>query len=504
MAFLKYARATVVKPSVTMAEWEHDVRAKAQALGTAFDKKGASRTVLQKYDPNKYLLSHCTIIASVDVEQAGSKLGRQMIDGFQIDRRYDDYLVTPDTSQYINNNQDCWERKLLLASFRTFVGGENYVEHLQIPELSKGKIIDAAARDIGDSIYVDILVATDRKHKPLIAAVQSGQLQTLSMGCQVAFTICTKCGNIAEDETQLCPHIRFMKGNTFIDALGKRRKIAELCGHIQAEPGSVKFIEASWVAHPAFTGAVLRSILTPEQVTSLGNRLQFAFDQAPRVADAGAMQRAASRPVWGQFDFGEGGGGEGGGGEGGEGGAAAPGGDAPKEKDPLEEAIGDMADFIREKAIGKVRQQMAEKEVPRADEAENRNETLIKEASRDPRWQRIARVVLAKVGSRGQARRLLFGLLLYRRGGWRALQASGRFKGTDFLALSRLLDLFNQTPRIAGEGRLYRTVVAVGGAAGYEDVKSYLAACRRAMGRDLTGSEEDTLVVKGRLYDLGA
>jgi hypothetical protein len=502
MAFLKYARATVVKPSISMAEWEHDVRAKAQALGTAFDKQGASRKVLQKYDPNKYLLSHCTIIASVDVELAGAKLGRQMVDGFQIDRRYNDYLVTPETSQYINNNQDCWERKLLLASFRTFVGGENYVEHLQIPELSKGKIIDAAARDIGDSIYVDILVATDRKHKPLIAAVQSGELQTLSMGCQVAFTICTKCGNMAEDETQLCPHIRFMKGNTFIDSLGKRRKIAELCGHIQAEPGSVKFIEASWVAHPAFTGAVLRSILTPEQVVSLGNRLQFAFNQAPRVADAGTMQRAASRPKVSQFDFGEGGG-ESGSESGGEA-PAAPGEEAPKGPDPLEQAIGDMADFIREKAIGKIRQQMGDKEVPRADMAENQNNTLIKEASRNPYWQRVSKVVLEKVGSREQTRRLLFGLLLYRRGGWRAIQASGRFKGTDFLALSRLLDAFNQTPRIAGEGRLYRTVVAVGGAAVYADVKSYLAACRRVMGRDLTGSEEDTLVVKGRLYDLGA
>jgi len=494
MAFLKYARATVVKPSVTMAEWEHNVRAKAQALGTAFDKQGASKVVLQKYDPNKYLLSHCTIIASVDVDKAGSKLGRQMIDGFQVDRRYDDYLVTPETSQYINNNQDCWERKLLLATFRTFVGGENYVEHLQIPELSKGKIIDAAARDIGDSIYVDILVATDRKHKPLIAAVQSGELQTLSMGCQVAFTLCTKCGNVAEDETQLCPHIRFMKGNTFIDSLGKRRKISELCGHINAEPGSVKFIEASWVAHPAFTGAVLRSILTPEQVLSLGNRIQVAFEQAPRVADVGSMQRAASRVVRGQgFDFGEGGGE-----------APAAGGEAPKEDDPLEKAIGDMADFIRERAIGKVRQQMSEKEVPRVDLDENQNDTLVKEAARNPKWRGVAQVVRAKAGSSENARRLLFGLLLYRHGGWRSLQASGRFKGPDILALSRLLDTFSGTPRIAREARLYRTVVAVGGTAAYSDVESYLAACRRVVGRDLTGSEKDTLVVKGRLYDLGA
>jgi hypothetical protein len=487
MAFLKYAHATVVQPAITMAGWD-EVRAKASALGTSFDQKRATTAVLQKFQPDQFLLSHCTIIASVDTEPATAKLGGQLVDGFQIDRRYGDYLVTPETSKYVNNNQDCWERKLLLASFRTFIGAENYVEHLQIPELSKGKIVDAAARDIGDSIYVDILVATDLKHKPLITAVQSGQLQTLSMGCQVQFTICTKCGNVAEDETQLCPHIRFMKGNTFVDELGKQRKIAELCGHVTAEPGSVKFIEASWVANPAFTGAVLRSILTTEQAAAMGERVQVAFSEGPRIADPNTMQRAA-RAKSAQFDFGD----EGGGDEG------------PEEKeDPLEKAVADIAEFVREKAIEKVRQEMGQQEIPRADLDENVNETLVKEAANDPRWQAVSRVVQAKVGGKAQARRLLFGLLLYRRGGWKAIQASSRFKGAGILALSRLLDSFDGTPRIAGEGRLYRTVIAVGGAAAYGDVESYLVACRRAIGRQLTGSEEDTLVVKGRLYDLGA
>ena len=97
--------------------------------------------------------------------------------------KYADYYVTPQTSKYVNNNNDCWERKLLLACFKTFIGAENYVEHIQIPELSKGKIIDAAARNIGDSLYVDILIATSRRHKPLVEAITSGKIGTLSMGC---------------------------------------------------------------------------------------------------------------------------------------------------------------------------------------------------------------------------------------------------------------------------------------------------------------------------------
>jgi len=493
MAFLKYARARVVQSSITMADWEADVRAQATAMGSAFTGRTANNNVVfQQYQPDKFLLSHCTIIASVDTETVQAPLGRQLVDGFQIDRQYNDFLVTPESTKYINNNNDCWERKLLLASFRTFVGAENYVEHLQIPELSKGKIIDAAARDIGDSVYVDILVATDLKHRPLIAAVQSGQLQTLSMGCQVAFTICTKCGNVAEDEAQLCAHIRYQKGNTYLDTLGKQRKIAELCGHVAAEPGSVKFIEASWVANPAFTGAVLRSILTPQQAAALGGKVQVAFNEAPRTVDPGAMSRAAGLRA-AEFDFGDES----------EGGGAEGGGDA--KEDPLETAIGEMADFIREKALDKVRGEMTEKEVPRADLDENLNETMVKEAFSNPQWQAIAKVVGAKVGGNPrQARRMLMGLLLYRSGGWKAVQAANKFKGTDILALSRLLDLFGQTTKVAGEGRLYRTVIAVGGFAPYGDVDSYLTACRRVVGRTLTGSEADALIVKGRLYDLGS
>ncbi len=488
MAFLKFAKASVVKSSVSVADWEMEVRAKALSGGML---KNAS--VLQHFDPNQYLLSHCTIIASVDTEEAGTPLGRHLVDGFQIDRRYSDYLVTPESIKYINNNFDCWERKLLLASFRTFIGAENYVEHLQIPELSKGKIVDAAARDIGDSVYVDILVATDKKHAPLVTAVQSGQLQTLSMGCQVSFTQCTKCGNIAEDETQLCPHIRHMKGNTWIDGTGKQRKIAELCGHVKAEPGSVKFIEASWVANPAFTGAVLRNILTPEEATALGNRIQVAFSEGPRVASPNSMKRAARfSPRSGAFDFGDQGGGD------------EPPAEAPAEEDPMDKAVTELADYIREKAVDKVRQEMSKSTPPRADLDEDQNNNLIREAlQKSPEWRRLAKVVHASTNSPSRTKKLVLGLLLYRNGGWKAVQAAS-FTGTDILALSRLLDRFNSIPKMAGEARVYRTILAVGGVAPYSNEDSYLAACRRVIGRELTGTEKDALLAKGRLYDLGA
>ena len=230
MAFSKYAKAAVVKPGIAAKEWGGIRKAAMGSATKIAAEMRAAKVTLDKVDPGRFLLSHCTIIASVDTDVVpGVTLGKQIVDGFQIDRKYPDYYIKPNTSQFVNNNFDAWERKLLLACYKTFIGGENYVEHIQIPEMSKGKILDAAARNIGDSVYVDILVATDRKHKPLISAITSGQLGTLSMGCSVQFTQCSKCGNVAEDEPQLCSHIRYFKGSSFIDGMGQTRKIAELC-----------------------------------------------------------------------------------------------------------------------------------------------------------------------------------------------------------------------------------------------------------------------------------
>ncbi len=481
-----------------------------------------------------------------------------MVDGVQIDRRYADYMVTPETSKYINNNNDCWERKLLLASFKTFIGGENYVEHIQIPELSKGKIIDAAARDLGDSVYVDILVATNRKHKPLIAAIEGGELSTLSMGAQVAFTLCTKCGNVAEDELQLCRHIKYQKGNFFIDAMGKRRKIAELCGHVTAEPGSCKFIEGSWVANPAFTGAVLRNILDPRMVADsaeMKNRIQFAFSQPARTLDPNALQKAAKFAPIGlgaqakladdflaQFahipsigalltpradsnstsaeihrqarlrqiatvlmsdgDVGEGQDME----------IQDPSQEqapaAPAE-DPgsLDKSVKDIKDTIVKQVSDKIKEELADGEKSQIRDVLNENESnesLIKSALSSPKGKTMALSVLKMVNGNTQiAKTLVAGLVLFERGGWSALGKSRRFTGREILAVSRVADRLTKKASMAGESRIYETVIAVGGTAPYSNVDSYLQACRRVVGRDLTESEKIQIVFKGQLYSMG-
>lgn len=497
MAFRKYAKAQVVKPDINFQGWD-DVRAKAFAtpmgkLASGLDIR-ASKVVLQEYSPKDFLLTHITIIASVDAEQSQAPLGKQVVDGFQIDRKYADWLITPETSKYINNNNDAWERNLLLSCFRTFIGGENYVEHIQIPEMSKGKILDAAARDVGDSVYVDLLIATNRRHRPLISAITSQQLNTLSMGCQVEFTTCTKCGNVAYDETQLCNHIRYFKGNDWIDEFGKKRKIAELCGHRTEEPGSVKFIEASWVANPAFTGAVLRSILSAEEMemAGVGEKMAIAFSEPPRIPSVDRMAKAAFSTKTAQDDAEEENPTE-------EAPAAAP---KKDDDDPLSKAVSDLVDLLREKAIEKVRGEMNKGE-DRLD-ANPTNDSLIRSAVKHPTWARIAKVVIASVGgNREAAKKLLLGMILYRSGGWKSVAASKAFTGREILALSRLLDTAQNRPRSAGEGRIYGAIVAVGGLPQDANEQTYLRQCRSVLGRAITHHERVALITKGRLFALG-
>jgi len=565
MGFSKYANATILQSSINQGVWD-EIRQSALGAGSAFESRQAAQVVLDQYDPSKYLLSHCSIVASVDTENPqGNPLGIQMVDGVQINRKYPDYFVTVGTSKYINNNNDCWERKLLLSAYKTFIGAENYVEHIQIPELSKGKIIDTAARDIGDSVYVDILIATDKKHKPLIEAISSGQLTTLSMGCHVSFTICTKCGNVAEDEIQLCRHIKYQKGNWFIDAMGQRRKIAELCGHVSAEPGSVKFIEGSWVGNPAFTGAVLRNILDPttaQMADQTREKIQVAFSEPARAANPHLLQKAArlapigvgrratpadhlpslfgAAPSLGkltatkpfstqakaeknlverQAEIAE---------------TQSPefiarqeaetalywarraqedfpgeggGQQTPSEPEaPFKKVVEDLYTTIKKQVEDRVREDLAKGEarnVRKILDENHSNESLIKSALRYPKWRVRAKEVLAMVKTPSVARTILAGLILHDCGGWEAVRQAKRFTGREILVVSRLLDRMTKRSSKAGDSRLYQTVIAVGGTGRYANVNAYLTACRQVLGRALLESEKAQLLEKGTLFSFG-
>lgn len=347
-------------------------------------------------------------------------------------------------------------------------------EHLQLPEYSKGRILDAVPRDIGPSVYIDILVGTERKHTSLINAILSDKINALSMGSSILFSICSQCGNVAADETELCSHIKFFKGNFFIDARGVKRKIAELCGH-RSNPESNKFIEASWVANPAFKGAVLRNILNAEDFTPSVDGPLYSFPSVSYPQSQG-MRLAAQQ----QDPF------------------ATPGDEPAKEapKPPLDEAVNELHDTLKEKVVEKVRSELedaAGEEAAKVLSPQNENESLIKSASASPVWQkRMAKLAPYLKGyAPSFNRRLLAGLVRVQAYGWNNLKTAGYTKD-ETLVLAYLVDRIRNKPSFAGERKVYSALAKA-------NLESPCYSVLQELGRPLTAQERALVLEKTAL-----
>tara|TARA_Y100000310_G_scaffold289265_1_gene315550 strand:+ start:2367 stop:3803 length:1437 start_codon:yes stop_codon:yes gene_type:complete len=466
VAFLKKAKAMVTHPRISSRGWG-GVR-KVATSGSPHNLTDQARKILGgPLDPAKYLITHCTIVASVDVDTVpGVELGNVKAGSGTLNRRYADYLIKPSCNQFVNNNGDSWSREVLMKSYRTFIGAHNFQEHVQIEDQSKGRVIDAVARDIGDSVYVDILVATDRGNTQLVRDIENSKLATLSMGCTTDFTLCTKCGHFAVDETELCDHIKYQKLNTFLDTSGNKRVIAELCGHKDyGETGGVQFIEASWVAVPAFSGAVMRNILDPAQVSE--DQVRKVMASPVPVWSDDAIAKAASSVVG--FEFGGGAGDEGsadpGEGEDPAGEAKEP----PKAFADLEEAIYNV---VKKRVHERIDKEVSQENVDKALASENSdwtNDTLNKE---------------------GGANR-------YRD----AIHNVSRIASSD-VALVEGIASVNHSFGVHVAQDVYRAVLKTGSPSKHDSLVSFLGACQKAAERDLSPAEFRVLVRVGTLLSV--
>jgi hypothetical protein len=470
MAFLRYAYAQdhrLVNPKA----WGQVRVASTETPVSPNLIEQASEILQRKFNPDDYLLTHATIVASVDTyDVPGVRLGSFQEGGRRIERKYANYRIDPKCDPWINNNHDSWERDVLLKSYPTFVGAHNFVEHVQIEEQSKGRILDACARDIGDSVYVDILIATDRKHRGLIGSIQSGELGTLSMGCSIDFSQCTKCGHVAVDEADMCQHVRYEKGNYFYDEAGRRHRIAELCGHRSVDPtAGVRFIEGSWVGIPAFGGAVLRTILTPgELTTDQLKKAQALILNPPRVwssealhgiAKAATLLATAAKSKQG-FDFGgddddddddSGGGGD--------------------DKTTIEQ----LEDVATEEALRRMKKKIRE-DINPPETVDETKETITDE----------------NVNRQAAHRRWVGGV--YRD----TLETITKMASSDAALINGIAEV-NNAFGVNVPVEVYRAALRVGSTTRHNSVQGYLRACGRAMGRAPTFGESRTLVRLGNL-----
>jgi hypothetical protein len=193
------------------------------------------------FTPKDYLLSHCTIVAGVEPEA-------------------NKYWIVPSHSKWINENGNAWLNQVLLESYHSFIMAENYLEHIQVKELSKGKILDAVAwvmtndekgrKEPVPTVFIDILVATDkRQHPTLVNKILEKKITTMSMGCTVTHSQCSKCGKIFRDGEEQCNHLSEQLGDYFRDPNGVKRRVAELCGVPDLEVRYLEMVKSNVIIY---------------------------------------------------------------------------------------------------------------------------------------------------------------------------------------------------------------------------------------------------------------
>lgn len=125
-------------------------------------------------------------------------------------------------------------------AYRTFIGAYNYLNHdNQDPAKARGAIIDAVYHDDPNDKWVECLIEMDEDRCPkLCSLIRSGEIDTVSMGCNCTSTTCSVCGHEAEYPFQFCEHIQ-QKGRVYGNKLAY-----EICN-------GVEYFELSWVYTPA-------------------------------------------------------------------------------------------------------------------------------------------------------------------------------------------------------------------------------------------------------------
>lgn len=457
MPMMKYAYAAIAPTRLYSGGWDN---VRVAASQTRMDRNlvdQASKILKENFDPSRFLLSHCTIVASVDtVDAPNARLGAATVDGKKVLRKTTDYRVKPECEKFLNSNMDGWKRPVLLKSHKTFVGAFNYLEHVQIENLSKGRILDAVARDIGDSVYIDILVATDRKHTELIKDIESGELSTLSMGCSIDGSECTKCGHWASDESEFCECVRYFKGNTFYDERGIPHKIAELCGLPELDPtGGVNFIEASWVKVPAFKGAVARNLITlsSDDKSKTAQRIQKVVASPSKPVPQTGYLKAARKVVADDMGEGE---------------PPAEGGDAPAAQpaSPFKEIEDEVKKYILDNVKKTLKEDVAKSQLGGAllpaDTSSAPNDTVVKQARTKEAYLSGVRKTL-------------------------------RTSTSDREVIQKIARL-NQAFAIFLPVSVYRTALKIGGSHKYGSLQEFLGKCEACLGRQPTPGESRALV----------
>jgi hypothetical protein len=211
------------------------------------------------------------------------------------------YIRSRAISSRCNDNFDEFPADEIKQSYMSFVGKPVFVNHNNDNHRrARGVIIDAklhedTAPDGRPDTWAEVLMEVDAVKFPKLAkAILAGHIDRTSMGTDVAFSVCSACGNKATTPMEYCAHIPRMKGQRIYRTTASGRKegvlIREICH-------GLKFFENSLlVEEPADPTAFFTGVEVGPGVKTAGffnrNKLPMAgeginpsdprFEQVPK------------------------------------------------------------------------------------------------------------------------------------------------------------------------------------------------------------------------------
>jgi hypothetical protein len=167
-------------------------------------------------------------------------------------------------SARINKNFDGFPSIELQKAAHTFQGRPVFVNHNNHdPERTRGVILASQYHGLQDDPHITILPEVDALTFPGLAKdIVNGNMDSVSMGCDVDNSTCSYCGNVATTAEQFCDHILNNKGQelTKLDnGQPKRILVFEICR-------GLNFFEISFVFDPADETAVMQEVIVPNGV----------------------------------------------------------------------------------------------------------------------------------------------------------------------------------------------------------------------------------------------
>ncbi|MEM4460588.1 MAG: hypothetical protein QXY70_00435 [Nanopusillaceae archaeon] len=181
-----------------------------------------------------------------------------------------------------NENGDAFLWDELKKAYKTFIGRNLFLDHQTHPLNTVGKVIDAYPVDEPSAKYIECLCKVDRKSFPqLVRNIETGILNTVSMGASVDKSICSVCGYyITSDNDPRCEHMLnlFKEFPSMWDFPKANIKKGQLIKAFYFNEG-IRFTELSLVTNPADKKALIRTVFShtrPNVSFKRGSKLVYS------------------------------------------------------------------------------------------------------------------------------------------------------------------------------------------------------------------------------------